>query len=292
MVQDLDTGFVSPPSPSPTGEAVNGGAGSSSGSTRRSISVELRGEAGLGRAPAAAYTRFCRDRGRRRAVRRRGQAAGRVLRTRRRASNARGRLRVRPRREPARDRRRQRGDIGSTARAYSAAFLEPRDGDPPLADALTVNAYLGGDSVEPFLGACRRHGAGIFCLVRTSNAGAADVQDVSASDGRTLWQHVAELVASGAPSQRGSAWGRSSGDIPGGRRGAPHAERSLLLPGSARRGHRPPTSRVRSRAGRQTRRHGLALDHLRPPARMPTGGRRRARQAARLASEVWAASGW
>src|ERR671939_1676516 len=42
----------------------------------------------------------------------------------------------------------KRGDIGSTARAYAAAFLE---GSPPLADALTVNPYLGRDSIEPYL---------------------------------------------------------------------------------------------------------------------------------------------
>ena len=47
----------------------------------------------------------------------------------------------------------KRGDIGSTARAYAAAYLE---GAPPLADALTVNPYLGRDSLEPLLGACRR----------------------------------------------------------------------------------------------------------------------------------------
>ena len=72
----------------------------------------------------------------------------------------------------------KRGDIGSTARAYAAAYLEPRGEEPPLADALTVNTYLGGDSVEPFLQACRLHGAGIFCLVRTSNEGASDVQEL------------------------------------------------------------------------------------------------------------------
>ena len=74
----------------------------------------------------------------------------------------------------------KRGDIGSTARAYAAAYLEPRGDAPPLADALTVNPYLGGDSLEPFLAGCRLHGAGVFCLVRTSNAGAADVQDLDA----------------------------------------------------------------------------------------------------------------
>jgi orotidine-5'-phosphate decarboxylase len=81
----------------------------------------------------------------------------------------------------------KRGDIGSTARAYAQAFI-------PLADAVTVNPYLGGDSVEPFIDACRQDGAGIFCLVKTSNPGSGDVQDVALADGRKLWQHVAELV--------------------------------------------------------------------------------------------------
>src|SRR5919109_1493481 len=86
----------------------------------------------------------------------------------------------------------KRGDIGSTARAYARAYLE---GDPPLADALTVNPYLGRDALEPFLAACRRDGAGIFCVVKTSNAGGAEVQDLALSDGRLVWQQVAELVA-------------------------------------------------------------------------------------------------
>ncbi len=85
----------------------------------------------------------------------------------------------------------KRGDIGSTARAYAAAYLE---GSPPLADALTVNPYLGRDSLEPLLGACRRHGAGVFCLVKTSNEG-GEIQDLKLSDGLPLWQHVAKLVA-------------------------------------------------------------------------------------------------
>jgi orotidine-5'-phosphate decarboxylase len=88
----------------------------------------------------------------------------------------------------------KRGDIGSTARAYATAFLEPRDGAPPLADAVTVNPYMGGDSVEPFLAAARREGGGVFCLVKTSNPGGADVQDARLSDGKPVWQHVARLV--------------------------------------------------------------------------------------------------
>jgi orotidine-5'-phosphate decarboxylase len=88
----------------------------------------------------------------------------------------------------------KRGDIPSTAEAYAAAFLEPRGGRPPLADVITVSAYMGGDSVEPFLRACREHATGIFCLLKTSNPGSGDVQDLPLADGRPLWHRVAELV--------------------------------------------------------------------------------------------------
>ncbi len=88
----------------------------------------------------------------------------------------------------------KRGDIGSTARAYADAYLERREDMPPPVDALTVSPYLGSDSIEPFLAACRRSGNGIFCLVKTSNAGSADLQDATLSDGRRLWHQVAELV--------------------------------------------------------------------------------------------------
>jgi orotidine-5'-phosphate decarboxylase len=84
----------------------------------------------------------------------------------------------------------KRGDIGSTARAYSEAYIE---GEPPLADALTVNPWLGRDAVEPFLGAVRRGGVGIFVLVRTSNA-SGELQDAVLKDGRPMWHYVAELV--------------------------------------------------------------------------------------------------
>jgi orotidine-5'-phosphate decarboxylase len=93
----------------------------------------------------------------------------------------------------------KRGDIGSTARAYADAYLERREDMPPPVDALTVSPYLGSDSIEPFLAACRRSGNGIFCLVKTSNAGSADLQDAVLSDGRRLWHQVAELV---------DAWGQ------------------------------------------------------------------------------------
>jgi orotidine-5'-phosphate decarboxylase len=88
----------------------------------------------------------------------------------------------------------KRGDVGSTAEAYAEAWLHRRGAQPAVADALTVNPYLGGDAVAPFLAACR-DGAGIFVLARTSNPGGADLQDVPLADGRPVWERTAELIA-------------------------------------------------------------------------------------------------
>jgi len=71
----------------------------------------------------------------------------------------------------------KRGDIGSTAEAYA-------EGHFAIADAVTLHPYLGGDSVAPFLKACdpARGGKAVFVLVRTSNPGAADFQDLKVGD--------------------------------------------------------------------------------------------------------------
>jgi len=140
----------------------------------------------------------------------------------------------------------KRGDVGSTARAYAAAFVEPRAGGGPLADAVTVSPYLGRDSLEPFLAACRRRGAGLFCLVKTSNPGSGDVQDARLSDGTLLWQHVARLVADVGDGLRGASGLSSVGAVVGAtyprevaeaRKLLPHAV--LLLPGVGAQGGRP-----------------------------------------------------
>jgi orotidine-5'-phosphate decarboxylase len=81
----------------------------------------------------------------------------------------------------------KRGDIGSTAQHYAAEAFE-RYG----ADAVTANPYLGLDSLVPFL---ERADKGVVILCRTSNPGATDFQDLVASDGLPLYQHVAETVA-------------------------------------------------------------------------------------------------
>lgn len=69
----------------------------------------------------------------------------------------------------------KRGDIGSTSAAYAAAYLDPRI-SAYYADALTVAPYMGDDSVGPFLDTALVHDKGIFCLVRTTNSGAARMQ--------------------------------------------------------------------------------------------------------------------
>jgi len=92
----------------------------------------------------------------------------------------------------------KRGDIGSTAEAYAAAYL---DGGVFDADALTVHPYLGMDSLEPFVDVAQRNGRGLFLLVRTSNPGGADLQDLTIdaprADGArplTLADRVADLL--------------------------------------------------------------------------------------------------
>ncbi|MBK7137404.1 MAG: orotidine-5'-phosphate decarboxylase [Rhodocyclales bacterium] len=80
----------------------------------------------------------------------------------------------------------KRGDIGATAEQYAREAFE-RYG----ADALTVNPYMGFDSVEPYFAWKER---GIVILCRTSNAGGSDLQFLE-TGGRKLYQHVADLVA-------------------------------------------------------------------------------------------------
>ena len=104
----------------------------------------------------------------------------------------------------------KRNDIGSTASAYAEAFLgvsqvfgESVTGDF-AADALTVNAFLGRDGVQPFIDCAVRHDCGVFVLVRTSNPSAADVQDMQV-DGRPLYEHLGALVECWGEGSRGSS---------------------------------------------------------------------------------------
>jgi orotidine-5'-phosphate decarboxylase len=87
----------------------------------------------------------------------------------------------------------KRNDIGNTARAYAAAYLN-RNAPLPF-DALTVSPYLGVDSLEPFIEAAAETGRGIFVLVKTSNPGSGDFQDVETAGGEPLYLRVAKAVA-------------------------------------------------------------------------------------------------
>jgi orotidine-5'-phosphate decarboxylase len=93
----------------------------------------------------------------------------------------------------------KRADIGNTSERYALATLaNPRfDSMDEVAapDAITVNPYMGEDSVGPFIKLAGAEGKGVFVLVRTSNPGAAAIQDAALADGTPVYQHVGKLVA-------------------------------------------------------------------------------------------------
>jgi orotidine-5'-phosphate decarboxylase len=193
----------------------------------------------------------------------------------------------------------KRGDLGSTARAYAAAYLEAEEGHEPLADALTVNPYLGRESLEPFMAACRRTGGGLFCLVKTSNAG-ADIQDLALSDGRPVWQEVARLVAEWGEDLVGERGLSSVGAVVGATypRAVAEARKLMpqaifLLPGVGAQGATPAdvarafTSGPASALVTASRSVIYAFRDEGADFRAAAGA-----EAARLKREIWAVSGW
>ena len=87
----------------------------------------------------------------------------------------------------------KRNDIGSTALGHARALLGPGRLSRWGGDALTVSPYLGDDSLQPFVDVAKERAAGIFVLVKTSNPGGGDFQDLAA-EGKPLYRHVAEHV--------------------------------------------------------------------------------------------------
>ncbi|MFM7076951.1 MAG: orotidine-5'-phosphate decarboxylase [Planctomycetaceae bacterium] len=135
----------------------------------------------------------------------------------------------------------KRGDIGSTAEAYADGWLA----GPWACDALTVNPYLGLDSIAPFVKTAAARHAGIFVLVKTSNPGSKDFQDLDAN-GSPLHEHVAAGVEHMAadtlpPGGRyglvgavvGATWPRQLDTL---RAAMPHAW--ILVPGFGKQGGR------------------------------------------------------
>ncbi len=92
----------------------------------------------------------------------------------------------------------KRNDIGTTAEAYSKAYLGKVEVDGELFDAcpvdsVTVNPYLGTDGIEPFVKDCKQYQKSIFALVKTSNPSSGELQDLSVGE-RTVYETVARLV--------------------------------------------------------------------------------------------------
>jgi orotidine-5'-phosphate decarboxylase len=128
----------------------------------------------------------------------------------------------------------KRGDIGNTAERYATATLA----DPGFAnldelvgpDAVTVNPYMGADSVLPFVKTAGEFGKGIFVLVRTSNPGAAEIQDQVLQNGTPLYMHVGKLVEKWGESLIGQRGYSSVGAVVGATNPAQLAELRAALP--------------------------------------------------------------
>ncbi len=109
----------------------------------------------------------------------------------------------------------KRGDIGSTAQGYSNAYIgntlvgQKSESAFSNIDFITLNPYLGTDSIKPFVEDCIKYDKGIFILVKTSNPSSGELQDLKLENGQTVYEHVAELVEEWGKSLRGD-YGYSS----------------------------------------------------------------------------------
>ena len=88
----------------------------------------------------------------------------------------------------------KRGDIGSTADAYAKAYLGHRSQTAWGCDCLTVNPYMGYDTLEPFFNTAKSNGAGLFVLCKTSNPGSNALQEQVADGGQKIHQLVADEI--------------------------------------------------------------------------------------------------
>lgn len=108
----------------------------------------------------------------------------------------------------------KRGDIGSTSKGYSNAYLGKNEVDGKKigifdSDFLTVNPYMGSDCVMPFVEDCKEYNKGIFILVKTSNKSSGEIQDLITEDGETIYTKVGKLVENWGEECRGE-YGYSS----------------------------------------------------------------------------------
>jgi len=114
----------------------------------------------------------------------------------------------------------KRGDIGSTAMAYAQGFLDRGPDAPWRCDSLTVNPYLGDDSLTPFVDVANQHGGGLFVLAKTSNPGSKLFQERTfvaneAYPEQTLFESAADHIQSLAAANVGSSGYGSIGAVVG-----------------------------------------------------------------------------
>ncbi len=142
----------------------------------------------------------------------------------------------------------KRGDIGSTAEGYSNAFLgktKIANKEESIFDVefVTLNPYMGIDSIKPFIEDCKKYNKGIFILIKTSNPSSGDIQDVKMKDGEELYTKVAKLVENWGEDLRGEYGYSSVGGVVGAtypeqleslRKVAPHT--FFLIPGYGAQG--------------------------------------------------------
>ncbi len=92
----------------------------------------------------------------------------------------------------------KRGDIGHTAEMYAEAHLQNPElvglEETIMPDAITINGFAGIEAIKPFADIANQHGKGVFVWVRSSNAGAAEIQDVADANGKKVYEIIADIV--------------------------------------------------------------------------------------------------
>ena len=145
----------------------------------------------------------------------------------------------------------KRGDIGSTAKGYSNAYLGKTKIDKTEesifdVDFITVNPYMGSDCVSPFIEDCKKYDKGIFILVKTSNPSSGELQDVKLENEEEVYKKVASLVEKWGEDLRGENGYSSVSAVVGAtypkqletlRKLAPHT--FFLIPGYGAQGGKP-----------------------------------------------------
>ncbi len=198
----------------------------------------------------------------------------------------------------------KRGDIDVTAEAYAQALFDglrtPFGAVAGLgADLATVNPLMGEDAVVPFVRRARACRAGVLVLVRTSNPGAADVEDLALAGGGAVWERLAAMVDRLGAEGRGESGLSDVGAVIGATR-PEHLQRArelmpsapFLLPGVGAQGGRvdalAPAFAPGRAGGLVSASRSIAEAH-RASGRAPADAARA--EAERLREQAWALSG-